>query len=333
VRNDAPVRIGKWTPENYDNKYRGPVTLATAIANSLNTIAAQLVVETGPQNVLKLAHRMGIDSELQDNASIALGTSEVSLVELTSAYAPFMNGGFKATPHVIKRITTVSGKVLYENTYDTPPKVISEKIAAEMNMMLNGVIARGTGKNAKLPGWQAAGKSGTTQSFRDALFVGYTANLTTGVWFGNDNGDSMKKVTGGGLPAKTWSDFMIAAHKGLTPAPLFGLGSVQTQPEMVSTEPAADKSDDNLFDMISHVLGGGDKPAQAVRKNDNAAARKQPAGEQLDALPTARIEDVLRNNKDAQDNVPVPPMDVGATGSTGQRKKANSTLLDVIMQE
>jgi len=336
VRNDAPIRIGKWTPENYDNKYRGQVTIATALANSLNTIAAQLVMEAGPQNVAKLAHRMGIDTELQDNASIALGTSEVSLVELTSAYAPFMNGGFKATPHVIKRVTTVSGKVLYANTYDTPPKVISEKVAAQMNQMLAGVITRGTGKKAKLPGWQAAGKSGTTQSFRDALFVGYTANLATGVWFGNDDGTSMKKVTGGGLPAQTWSDFMIAAHKGLSPAPLFGLGGVQPSPEIAPTDPSNEQADDNLFDMISHALGSDEKPVPVVRKNDavirkNTQVKKNPASEQA-TLPTTEIEDVLRKSQDVQDPDFVPPADVGATGSTGERKKANSTLLDVILQ-
>jgi penicillin-binding protein 1A len=347
VRNDGPVRIGKWTPENYDNKYRGQVTLASALANSLNTIAAQLVMETGPQNVAKLAHRMGIETELQDNASIALGTSEVTLVELTAAYAPFMNGGYKATPHVIKRITTVSGKVLYENTYDEPPKVISEKVAAQMNKMLAGVISRGTGKNAKLPGWQVAGKTGTTQSFRDALFVGYTANLTTGVWFGNDDGTSMKKVTGGGLPAKAWSEFMIAAHKGLSPAPLLGLGASDVaEPDVVATAPAqsTDESNETLFEMISHALGSDDpKPVPAVR-NENVEGVEPSVGvngrkknaqpvDEAEGLPTQEIDQVIRRADNNQDSDLVPPMDVGQTGATEPKRKANSTLLDVIMQQ
>jgi len=334
VRNDAPVRIGKWTPDNYDNKYRGRVTLASALANSLNTIAAQLVMEAGPNNVAKVAHRMGIESVMQENASIALGTSETSLVELTAAYAPFMNGGYKATPHVIKRVTTVSGKVLYENTYDAPPRVLSEKIAAEMNDMMNGVITRGTGKNAKLPGWQTAGKTGTTQSFRDALFVGYTANLTTGVWFGNDDGTSMKKVTGGGLPAKAWSQFMIAAHDGVSPAPLFGLGTdIARQPELeVKSQPDSSSSDDTLFEMISHALGE-DKPARKVEKQPVAVVPdERPADEAM--VPAIDVGEPVRRQDDASNDGLVPPMDVGeTTGATQNRKKPNSTLLDVLMAE
>jgi penicillin-binding protein 1A len=332
IRNDAPVRIGKWTPDNYDNKYRGNVTVASALAQSLNTIAAQLVMEAGPQNVIKVAHRMGIDTDMQENASIALGTSEVSLVELTSAYAPFMNGGYKATAHVIRRVTTVSGKVLYENTYDAPPRVVSEKIAAMMNQMMAGVITRGTGKNAKLPGWQVAGKTGTTQSFRDALFVGYTANIVAGVWFGNDNGDSMKKVTGGGLPSKAWSQFMIAAHEGLTPAPLFGLGTYTAPAQDLSVDaaPNSDQSQDTLFDMISHALGE-DKPAKKVEKKPNSVVPdERPADEAV--LPPADVDDVIRQEEQANSDGLVPPADVGeTTGATQNKRKANSTLLDVLM--
>ncbi len=303
VRNDAPVRIGKWTPENYDQKYRGEVSLTNALANSLNTIAAQLVMEVGPQNVAKLAHRLGIESELQANASIALGTSEVSLVELTSAYAPFMNGGFKATPHVIRRISTAEGKVLYENTYDNPPRVLDPAIVSEMNQMMIKVITEGTGKNARLKGWEAAGKTGTTQSFRDALFVGYTSNLTTGVWFGNDDGKSMKKVTGGGLPAKAWNVFMTAAHEGLSPSPLFG--TVGVQPVFEASQPVPEKNGDELFDIISRTLDSKDGTA-----GDGPAV----TAEQTGAVP---LDDGL-----------VPPADVGGQSQTGTRR---TTLLDVLL--
>ncbi|MEY9782926.1 transglycosylase domain-containing protein [Sinorhizobium fredii] len=293
VRNDAPVRIGNWTPENYDQKYRGEVTLTDALANSLNTIAAQLVMEVGPPNVVKLAHRLGIDSEMQANASIALGTSEVSLVELTSSYAPFMNGGFKATPHVIRRISTADGTVLYENTYDNPPRVLDPAIVSEMNRMMVRVLTDGTGKKARLPDWEAAGKTGTTQSFRDALFVGYTSNLTTGVWFGNDDGKSMKKVTGGGLPAKAWHDFMVAAHEGLSPSPLFGTTGVQP-----------------VFDEGSPVAGGEALPDGF---GDPAAFPERPA-----AMDGAIAVDQSRPAGEPTGG-PVPPAGVGETTGATRR--------------
>ncbi len=303
IRNDAPVRIGKWTPENYDQKYRGEVTLSTALANSLNTIAAQLVMEVGPDNVIKLAHRLGIESEMQSNASIALGTSEVSLVELTSAYAPFMNGGYKATPHIIRRISTVEGRVLYENTYDNPPRVLQPEIVAMMNGMMTRVITEGTGKNAKIPGWEAAGKSGTTQSFRDALFVGYTSNLTTGVWFGNDDGKSMKKVTGGGLPAKAWSRFMIAAHDGLSPSPLFGTTGGGLPVAGAEPLPAAGEGEESLAEMVARALGTSSRDGGG----ETAVAPEQTGG--------------------IGGDLPVPPADVGAQPARPRR----SSLLDVLI--
>ncbi|MDS7595779.1 transglycosylase domain-containing protein [Agrobacterium tumefaciens] len=324
LRNDAPVRIGNWTPENYEKKYRGEVTLATALANSLNTIAAQLVMEVGPDRVIQVARRMGIESELQSNASIALGTSEVSLLELTASYAPFMNGGYKATPHIVKRITDADGKVLYENKYDNPPRVLSEDIAATMNGMLSRVITEGTGKAARLQGWQTAGKSGTTQSFRDALFVGYTSNLTTGVWFGNDDGTSMKKVTGGGLPAKAWKDFMTAAHSGLSPSPLFGLGTTGVPPLGDMQQPAPENAAPSIGDIISNALGGG------ATADVYPAAPVAPDRPQVDTgLPPADVP-MRRTEPDYAGGGPVPPADVGGSYPAGNGAK-QTTLLDILL--
>ncbi|MCO6184763.1 transglycosylase domain-containing protein [Rhizobium sp. L1K21] len=311
LRNDAPVKIGKWTPENYENKYIGPVTVQYALTHSLNTIAAQLVMEAGPQQVVKLAHRLGIESKLQENASIALGTSEVSLEELTGAYAAFMNGGYKATPHIIRRISTASGKVLYENRYDDPPRVLSPQIAATMNSMLSHVVSEGTGRAAQIKGWQVAGKTGTTQSYRDALFVGYTSNLATGVWFGNDDGTPMKRATGGSIPARTWQEFMAAAHEGLSPSPLFGTGggysdgtpmaSVPTTQDGtgVSSPPSKPRT---LTDVLSDLLG----------TNKQASAELPPSSN----APPA----------------PLPPASVGTTPQAQQNGSGKkSTLLDVLM--
>ncbi len=230
VRQDAPVRFGNWTPENYDKKYRGPVNLETGLSRSLNTIAAQLVMETGPKQVIETAARLGIKSPMQPNASIALGTSEVSLLELTSAFSPFANGGYRAEPWLIRRITTATGDILYERQSQEMPLVVQSREMGMMNYMLKAVVASGTGTAAQLDGWETAGKTGTTQNSRDALFVGYTANLVTGVWFGNDEGEPMKKVTGGGIPAETFAGFMTAAHIGVPPSPLPGRYERQIAP-------------------------------------------------------------------------------------------------------
>ncbi|MEZ5812675.1 MAG: transglycosylase domain-containing protein [Rhizobiaceae bacterium] len=224
VRNDAPVRFGKWAPDNYGGKYYGRVTLAKALAMSLNSVAAQLTMEVGPAAVADTAHRMGIKSELQANASIALGTSEVTLLELTAAYVPFANGGYRPPVHFVRRITTTSGKVLYEYRHDGVPRVMRDKTVGMMNQMMAQTLVRGTARKADF-GWPAAGKTGTSQKSRDAWFVGYTSNLTTGVWFGNDDGTPMKNVTGGSLPAIAWKEFMIAAHEGVPLAALPGAWS------------------------------------------------------------------------------------------------------------
>jgi len=220
IRNDAPVRIGKWRPENYKGKYYGQVTLAEALARSLNSVAAQLAVEVGPEAVVEVAHRMGIESKLNANASIALGTSEVTPLELTAAYVPFVNGGFRPEIHFIERVTTPSGKVLYEYKPQSIPRVASPEVIGMMNTMMAGTIEYGSGKSAAF-GWPAAGKTGTTQDSRDAWFVGYTSNLVTGVWFGNDDGRATK-ATGSSLPTQAWREFMIAAHKGVPVADLPG---------------------------------------------------------------------------------------------------------------
>lgn len=343
IMTDGPIKIGNWTPENYEKRYNGPVTLTYGLANSLNTIAAQLVMQVGPNNVIKLAHRMGIDSELQPNASIALGTSEVTLMELTSAYAPFMNGGFKATPHVIKRISTAAGKVLYENNYDEPPRVLNPNIVSMMNSMMMHVVTDGTGKAARIPGWQIAGKTGTTQSFRDALFVGFTSNLTTGVWFGNDDGAPMKNVTGGTLPAQTWSKFMVSALKGSSPSPIFGTtgnGVAPNQPPANTNMPVARQETApkarTLTDIISDFLGGNSSERQEAPPV-RVQATPQPAPFPPAPAPAAPVTRQAATPQmpsppasiPSNNNGPVPPADIG-TGGVPQQTGQKKTLMDII---
>jgi penicillin-binding protein 1A len=220
VRLDAPIDVKGWKPENYTHEYFGPVTLTQGLAMSLNTVAVRLGLEVGPKNVVRTAHRLGISSRLDANASIALGTSEVSVTELVGAYVPFANGGFAASPHVVTRIKTLDGKVLYVRQPEAPNQVIEPRNVAMMNVMMEETLFSGTARKAEIPGWIAAGKTGTSQDFRDAWFIGYTANLVTGVWLGNDDNSPTRKATGGGLPVEVWTRFMRAAHQGVPIAAL-----------------------------------------------------------------------------------------------------------------
>jgi penicillin-binding protein 1A len=226
IRQDAPLDVKGWKPENYSHEYFGAVTLTQALAMSLNTVAVRLGLEVGPKNVARTAHRLGIASKLDANASIALGTSEVSLIELVGAYAPFANGGMGVSPHVVTRIRTTKGKVLYTRPPDQLARVIEPRNVAMMNTMMEETLLSGTARKAEIPGWMAAGKTGTSQDFRDAWFIGYTANLVTGVWLGNDDNSPTRKATGGGLPVEVWTRFMRAAHQGVPVAALPGSQAV-----------------------------------------------------------------------------------------------------------
>ncbi|TWG49165.1 MULTISPECIES: transglycosylase domain-containing protein [unclassified Aminobacter] len=221
IVNDAPIKIGKWAPKNFNDKYYGQIPLSTALARSVNSVAAQLAQQVGPAAIVETAWRMGIQSNLEPNLSIALGTSEVTPLELTSAYVPFSNGGFRPEIHFVRRIKTAKGEVLYEHKASMGPRVARAEIIGMMNSMMAGAVKEGTAKRAAF-GWPAAGKTGTSQNSRDAWFVGFTANLTTGVWLGNDDGSPTKGLTGGQLPAQAWHDFMTAAHEGVPVAQLPG---------------------------------------------------------------------------------------------------------------
>jgi penicillin-binding protein 1A len=215
VREDKPIKIKSWQPENYGHEYFGPVTLTKALAMSLNTVSVRLTMEFTPMSVIRTAHRLGIVSRLEPNASISLGTSEVSMLELIGAYAPFANGGYAVQPHVIERVSGGNGKTLYMRNEQQLGRIIEERYVAMMNDMMQETLTIGTAHKAALPGWQAAGKTGTSQDFRDAWFIGYTSNLVTAVWLGNDDGSPTKRVTGGSLPVEIWSRFMRDAHQGI----------------------------------------------------------------------------------------------------------------------
>lgn len=211
---DKPIRIKGWSPKNYNKRYRGEVTLRNSFASSLNTVAVRLAQKVGTKKVLKTARRLGITATMHKNLSMSLGTAELSPLELTGAYVPFANGGEGVLPFIINRIRTKAGTVIYERLGSGPGKVIKDKPLDQINDLLASVTKFGTGTKANFGDRPIAGKTGTSQGFRDAWFVGFSAQLTTGVWVGNDDGSPMKRVTGSGLPTAIWRSFMAPAHKG-----------------------------------------------------------------------------------------------------------------------
>ncbi|MEL6861547.1 MAG: PBP1A family penicillin-binding protein [Pseudomonadota bacterium] len=232
VRIDQPVTIDDWTPKNFSRVHMGPVTVAEAMRDSLNTVAALLAQETTEESIISLSRKFGISAEMEPFPSIALGSQEVTLWDLTRAYGPFMTGGRRVDPYLIKKISSTRGEVIYERAEYEPARVYDRDNAEVMTGMLADVIRSGTGTAAEVEGWPVAGKTGTSQSSRDAWFVGYSSELLGGVWTGNDDDTPMDGVTGGGLPARLWADMMMVAHNGRTPSILRGADKlIQLTPE------------------------------------------------------------------------------------------------------
>ena len=221
---DEPVTIGKtWRPSDYEGHYEGEITLTRAFAKSSNVVAAQLANAVGPGVVAQTAHRLGITSTLDAVPAIALGTSVVTPLELTQAYAPFANGGNRVSAYGVMSIRTRAGKVVYARRGSGFGRVVSAQNAAAVSRLMVETVSTGTGKAARLDGRESAGKTGTTQDFRDAWFIGFSADYVCGVWFGNDNSSPMKHVTGGSLPAHLFKRFMEDAEAGMPARPLIGL--------------------------------------------------------------------------------------------------------------
>jgi penicillin-binding protein 1A len=225
---DLPLNIDGWAPRNDNGMYVGEITLKRALAQSVNTVAVRLNKDQGTNRTIAAARRLGIKSDLRDEPSLALGTSEVSLIEMTGAYGVFANGGTAVEPHAIRRVRMSSGRVLFAREAASTVQVVDHAHVGELNAMLSAVLTSGTGRRAAFPQHPAAGKTGTSQEFRDAWFIGYTAHLTAGVWIGNDSGKPMVRAVGGGLPAEIWRELMIAAHAGKAPLALPG-----TMPEVL----------------------------------------------------------------------------------------------------
>ena len=222
VRFDMPITINNWRPRNYGGEYRGPVTLSEALAESLNTVAAQIGNEIGVDKVTALAHEFGVKSQLHNYPSITLGSDEVTLMDMTTGFGVLAKNGLQMNPYIIEEIRNSKGDLLYSNPVAAAPRIYPENLAADMNSMLTRVVVAGTGGAARIPGWDVAGKTGTSQDWRDAWFLGYTTKFVGGVWVGNDDDKPMAKITGGEMSARIWADMMKVALKDIPPESLPG---------------------------------------------------------------------------------------------------------------
>ncbi|HEY2659383.1 MAG TPA: PBP1A family penicillin-binding protein [Caulobacteraceae bacterium] len=303
IRQDAPVRFGSWAPANYEAGYRGPVTLAEALAHSINTVAARLTDEVGAAKVAELAHRFGVRSiPDQPTLSLALGAYEVNLLELTGGYQVFQQGGQRTEPHLIQQISTARGQILFARVFSAGPAVYDVANAANMVRMMEGVLTHGTGVRAAF-GRPAAGKTGTTQNWRDAWFVGFTPDWVCGVWVGNDDGTAMNHITGGQLPAEIWRQMMLTAHQDLPvrdfdwmPAPEAISGGPEAQDGMPPSDaedpdaPARATDGDprqtfygDLSSDFGHAAEGGDTARHGEPAPDVAPPESEPKTRENDS--------------------------------------------------
>jgi len=253
VMNDGPVDIHGWQPGNYEGRYEGAITLTRAFAKSSNAVAVQLTEETGAGAVAGAAHRLGIVSPLQEVPALALGTSGVTPLELTGAYAPFANGGMAVSPYAIVRIRTKSGRVLYAHGGGGAARVMSPDNAAALTRLMVATVESGTGNAARLADRPDAGKTGTTEDFRDAWFVGFTADLVCGVWVGNDDNSPMRHATGGTLPAHIFRAFVERAERDIPASPLISLPAAATAQ---AAAPPAQAPPDAFQRLIDGLFGG-----------------------------------------------------------------------------
>jgi penicillin-binding protein 1A len=236
---DGPVSVGNWSPKNYDGKYAGRTTLTTALAKSYNSIPVKLMLDVGRPKIIEAAHSVGIQAELETWAPMVLGTSALTLLDLTTGYATFAGGGKLAEPYTILEMRRPNGDIIYDRAANAPvpQQVVPEETIADLNSMLSAVVKAGTGRRADLGFAPQGGKTGTNQGYRDAWYIGFTAHNVTGVWVGNDDFTPMKEVTGGLIPAPIWKNIMMVAEQGLAPASVAGIPLDETYTQVASLQP------------------------------------------------------------------------------------------------
>ena len=252
---DAPLTIKDWSPENFDRTFRGPITVREAFARSINTAAVRLGLQTGLKRVAQTARRFGLTvSDIgAESPAMTLGTESNTLLSLTTAYAPFANGGFSVWPHTILEVTTHSGHTLYKRLESHRSRLMETEDVADMNDLLSASLSWGTGRSAALHTHPGGAKTGTSQDYRDALYIGYTANYITGVWVGNDDSRPMKGVTGSTLPAMTWKKVMKDLHRGLPPQKI--PFSDKSNAGMLGAESRTNSDSADQIDRLQNIFG------------------------------------------------------------------------------
>jgi penicillin-binding protein 1A len=238
---DAPICLGNWCPQNYSHSFSGSMTITQALVRSINVIPVRLSVALGDGNpkvgrakIIQTAQKMGIRTPLPDSSSLPIGAAEVTVLDHTAAYATFPNIGKAVAPHAILEVRSGNGEVVWRFDRDgkKPEQVLRPQVALDMNFMMNKVVEEGTGKRSILEGIKSGGKTGTTNAYRDAWFVGFTGNYVCGVWFGNDDYAPTNRMTGGSLPAMTWRQIMAYAHQGIEIKNLPGVPAGPTPPAL-----------------------------------------------------------------------------------------------------
>jgi penicillin-binding protein 1A len=302
---DAPICLGNWCPQNYGHSYGGSMTLTQAITHSINTVAVRLSIAVGGGNpkagrakIIETAHKMGIRTPLPDSSSLPIGAAEVTVLDHTGAYATFPNLGKAVTPHAVLEIRTPSGPSLWRWDRDgqKPRQVISTQVATEMIYMMNKVVEEGTGKRAMLDGIRTAGKTGTTNAYRDAWFMGYTGNFVCGIWFGNDDFAPTNRMTGGSLPAMTWHDIMTYAHQGIEvknlpglpaePAPQVEAETTSTGAEVPARPPTLTKRGADVLTHLERMMEAASR-AMASTPGPSIDPQRGASLQSEDAMATA----------------------------------------------
>jgi penicillin-binding protein 1A len=288
IISDSPYCIGNWCPKNYSGGYSGPVTMMNALTRSINIPAVRTADRVGRDKIVETMRKMGVESDIIVSRPLPLGAADLTVLEMTRAYAHFASGGLKVDSHATIEIRTPLGEVVWSHDRDAPKRaqVLPRTVVEDMNTMLHSVVENGTGRRARIDGFFVSGKTGTTNAYRDAWFIGFTGNYVAGVWIGNDDYSPTRRMTGGSLPAMTWQKAMAYAHQGVAPLPVPGLNG---------TPPSTGQP--------------------LVAANPDQPAERRPT-----TLSPRSVEQLLRIEKLLREAVPVAPLaqQPGRTAAAGE---------------